>query len=105
VAATLLIALGVGAGVLKIAGCLLALALVPPWGRVAPRRLLLGVIWTASAVLTAYGGLLTAAGTVVLTGLLQPSGPVHRTALQWRPGHLSERAATALASGPTWPDR
>ena len=46
------IALGLGAGVLKVAGGLLALALVRPWGRVIPRRLLGGAAWTASVVLT-----------------------------------------------------
>ena len=51
------VALGLGAGVLKVAGGVLALALVRPWGRRVPRRLLLGVAWAASAVLTLYGGL------------------------------------------------
>jgi Protein of unknown function (DUF3995) len=77
------VALGVGAGVLKLAGALLALALVCPWGRVIPRRLLLGAAWAGSAVLTAYGGLLVAVGALVLTGLVSPSGPVDRTALRW----------------------
>jgi Protein of unknown function (DUF3995) len=77
------IALGLGAGVLKVAGGLLALALVRPWGRVIPRRLLGGAAWTASAVLTAYGGVLVAAGALVLIGLISPSGPVDRTALRW----------------------
>jgi hypothetical protein len=54
------VALGIGAGVLKVAGGLLALALVPPWGQLVPRRLLLGVAWAAGVVLTAYGGLLVA---------------------------------------------
>jgi hypothetical protein len=77
------VALGIAAGVLKVAGGLLALALVRPWGRAVPRRLLLGVAWAASMVLTAYGGLLVAVGTLVLTGVLGPSGPVDRTALRW----------------------
>ena len=77
------IALGLGAGVLKVAGGLLALALVRPWGRAIPRRLLLGAAWTASVVLTCYGGLLVAVGALVLTGLISPAGPVDRTALRW----------------------
>ena len=77
------IALGLGAGILKVAGGLLALALVRPWGRGIPRRLLGGAAWTASAVLTAYGGVLVAAGALVLIGLISPSGPVDRTALRW----------------------
>jgi hypothetical protein len=77
------VALGIGAGVLKVAGALLALALVRPWGRAIPRRLLLGAAWAASVVLTVYGGLLVAVGALVLTGLISPSGPVDRTALRW----------------------
>src|SRR5215207_6982161 len=77
------IALGLGAGVLKVAGALLALALVRPWGRGIPRRLLLGAAWAASTVLTAYGGLLVAVGALVLTGVINPAGPVDRRALRW----------------------
>ena len=77
------ITLALGAGVLKVAGGLLALALVRPWGRAIPRRLLLGAAWTASVVLTCYGGLLVAVGALVLTGLISPTGPVDRTALRW----------------------
>jgi Protein of unknown function (DUF3995) len=77
------VALGIGAGVLKVAGALLALALIRPWGRAIPRRLLVGAAWAASMVLTAYGGLLVAVGALVLTGLISTSGPVDRTALRW----------------------
>ena len=77
------VALGVGAGLLKVAGGLLALALARPWGRALPRWLLLGAAWTASTVLTGYGGLLVAVGALVLTGVINPSGPVDRTALRW----------------------
>ena len=77
------IALGLGAGVLKVAGGLLALALVRPWGRAIPRRLLGGAAWAASVVLTCYGGLLVAAGALVLGRLISPSGPIDRTALRW----------------------
>ena len=77
------IALGIGAGALKLAGGLLALALARPWGRAVPRRLLLGAAWAAAAVLTAYGGLLVAVGASVLAGVLRPAGPVDRTALWW----------------------
>ena len=64
--------MGIGAGILKVAGGLLALALVRPWGRAVPRRLLLGTAWAARMVLTAYGGLLVAVGTLVLTGVVRP---------------------------------
>jgi hypothetical protein len=73
------VALGLGAGPLKVAGGLLALALVRPWGRPVPRRLLGGAAWTASVVLTCYGGLLVAVGAL----RTPPPGPVDRTALRW----------------------
>jgi hypothetical protein len=77
------VALGAVAGILKVAGGLLALALVRPRGRALPRRLLLGAAWAASVLLTAYGGVLVAVGALVLTGVIRPSGPVDRTALWW----------------------
>jgi Protein of unknown function (DUF3995) len=77
------VALGVAAGVLKVAGGVLALALVRPWGRVVPRRLLLAAAWAAAGVLTAYGGLLVAVGALVLAAAVRPAGPVDRTALWW----------------------
>lgn len=77
------IALGLGAALVKVAVGLLALALVRPWGRVIPHRLLLGAAWAASLVMSAYGGLLVAVGALVLTGAVSPSGPVDRTALWW----------------------
>src|SRR5215216_4618983 len=51
------VALGIGAGLLKVAGGVLALAL--------------------------YGGLLVAVGALVLAGVIRPAGPVDRTALRW----------------------
>jgi len=77
------VALGIGAGALKVAGGLLALALVRPWGRVIPRRLLLAAAWSASTVLTVYGGVLVAVGALVLTGVIRPAAPVDWTALRW----------------------
>ena len=86
---------------------MLALALVRPWGRAIPRRLLLTAAWAGrsgsphgraeagarrllltaawagSVVLTAYGALMVVAGMLVLTGVITPSGPVDRTALRW----------------------
>jgi hypothetical protein len=58
-------------------------ALVRPRGRRVPRRLLGGVAWAASVVLTLYGGLLVAVGALVLAGVIRPAGPVDRTALRW----------------------
>jgi Protein of unknown function (DUF3995) len=96
------VVLGAGAGVLKVAGGLLALALARPWGRAVPRRMLLGAAWAASLVLTGYGGLLVAVGTLVLTGVISPSG-------RWtgrRCGGMSWSGTSGLWSGVScsaWP--
>ncbi len=69
-----------------MAGGLLALALVRPWGRVVPRRLLLIGSAAASALLTVYGGLNVAVAALVLSGVIHPAGVVNRTALRWHAG-------------------
>ena len=71
---------------LKVAGGLLALALVRPWGRVVPRRWLLLGSAGASVLLVAYGGLNVLAGVLVLSGVIHPGGNVDRTALRWHAG-------------------
>jgi hypothetical protein len=83
-AVPLLVALA--AAVAKMAGGVLALALVRPWGRVVPRRWLLISSAGVSAVLVVYGGLNVAAGALVLDGAIRPSGSVNRTALRWHVG-------------------
>jgi Protein of unknown function (DUF3995) len=70
----------------KVAGGLLALALVRPWGRVVPRRWLLIGSAGASVLLVVYGGLNVLLGGLVLSGVIQPSGSVDRTALRWHVG-------------------
>jgi uncharacterized protein DUF3995 len=70
----------------KVVGGLIALALVRPWGRVVRRRLLLMVSAVASVLLIVYGGLNVAAGALVLSGVLHPSGSVNRMALRWHVG-------------------
>jgi Protein of unknown function (DUF3995) len=75
--------LGSVAGVLKVAGGLVALALVRPWGRGVPRWLLLTAGWGGSVLLAVYGALLVATGALVLSGVINPTGPVDRTALRW----------------------
>ncbi len=67
----------------KVVGGLLALALVRPWGRVVPRRWLLIGSAGASVLLVVYGGLNVLLGGLVLSGVIQPSGSVDRTALRW----------------------
>jgi len=76
-------AAGGTSGLDTVGGAIEALALVRPWGRRVPRRLLAGVAWAAGVVLTLYGGLLVAVGALVLAGAIRPAGPVDRTALRW----------------------
>jgi hypothetical protein len=87
------VALGIGADVLKLAGALLALALLRPWGRLVPRRLLLGAAWAASVVLTAYGGLQVAVGAL----------GVDRGAAARRPGRPHRAAVARPGLGPVVP--
>jgi hypothetical protein len=114
------VALGTGAGVAKVAAGLLALSLVRPWGQLIPRWLRLGAAWLGSGVLIVYGGLLVAVGALVLTGVIDPTGPVDRTALRWhvmfwdplvpdlgppaRPGRLATRPqqVTVRHDEPDW---
>jgi hypothetical protein len=70
----------------KVVGGLLALALVRPWGRVLRRLWLLIVSAAASVLLIVYGGLNVAAGALVLSGVIHPSGSVDRSALRWHVG-------------------
>lgn len=73
-------------GLLKLAGAVLALALVQPWGRrVFPRRLLLVVGWACSALLIVYG-----AGTVINMLLVVVGGIPVPADMDWRGfyGHL-----------------
>jgi Protein of unknown function (DUF3995) len=70
----------------KVAGGMLALALVRPWGRVIPRRLLLAGSAAVSVLLVIYGGLNVLAGALVLSGAIHPAGRVDRGALRWHVG-------------------
>jgi hypothetical protein len=58
-------------GLVKVAGGVLALALVQTWGRrLIPRRLLLATGWVSSAVLVLYGGGQLVVQLMALTGVL-----------------------------------
>jgi hypothetical protein len=70
----------------KVAGGLLALALVRPWGRMVPRGWLLSGSAGASALLAVYGGLNVLLGALVLSGVIHPAGSADRTALRWHVG-------------------
>jgi hypothetical protein len=76
----------VAAAAVKVAGGLLALALVRPWGRDLPRRWLLVTAIGASALLVVYGGLNVAVASLVLSDVIHPSAGVDRTALRWHAG-------------------
>ena len=66
------------AGVLKVGGAVLALALVRPWGRVVPRRALLGAAWAGAVVLVGYGSLYVVGGALVLAGVVEVAGAEDR---------------------------
>jgi hypothetical protein len=74
------------ATVAKVAGGLLALALIRPWGRAVRRGWLLAGAAAASALLVLYGAVSVAVGALVLSGAIHPAGRVDRTALRWHVG-------------------
>jgi len=74
------------ATVAKVAGGLLALALIRPWGRAIRRGWLLAGAAAASALLVLYGAVNVAVGALVLSGAIHPAGRVDRTALRWHAG-------------------
>jgi len=78
--------LGLVAAAAKVAGGLLALALVRHWGRMIPRIWLLIASAAVSVVLVVYGGLNVLGGALVLSDAYHPSGTVDRTALRWHLG-------------------
>jgi hypothetical protein len=75
------VAVGTATAALKVAGGLLALALVRPDAARLPRRLLQRTALGAGALLAVYGGVLTAVGAVALTGALGEPADPH--ALRW----------------------
>src|SRR6185312_12467666 len=71
-------------GILKVLAGLLALALVRPWGRLVPRRLLLGAAWIACAIMAGYEG--AASGiqhTLMAIGVIGTPAGLGETALRW----------------------
>src|ERR1700728_2537435 len=56
-----------------VAGGLLSLALLRPWGRAVPRRWLLAGSAAVSLLLVAYGGINVLAGSLVLSGVIHPA--------------------------------
>jgi hypothetical protein len=70
----------------KVAGGMLALALVRPWGRAVPRGWLQLGSAAVSVLLVVYGGLNVLLGALVLSRLIHSGGSVDRTALRWHVG-------------------
>jgi len=66
------VVIALAATLAKVAGGLLALALVRSWGRAVPRRWLLAGSAVASALLVVYGGLNVLLGALVLSGVIYP---------------------------------
>jgi Protein of unknown function (DUF3995) len=77
------VAVGLLAAGVKLAGAGLAVALVHPAGRRLPQRPLWGLAAVATGLLILYGGALVVTGALVLLGVIDPAGPVDRTALRW----------------------
>jgi hypothetical protein len=80
---TLAVLVGLLVVAVKAVGGLVALGLS---GRGPCRRLHVPLLLAGglgSGLLIIYGGLLVAVGALVLTGVLQPEGPVDRRALTW----------------------
>lgn len=71
-------------GLLKVAGGVLALALVQPWGRRLPRRWLMGGAWAGAVLLTVYGTVQVSSVALVALGVLTPTQPVEPVVLWWR---------------------
>jgi Protein of unknown function (DUF3995) len=64
------IALNLGAGLLKAVVGLIALALVRPWGRRIPSKLLLAVAWVLGVGMSLYGGLGLVSDVLHVTGVI-----------------------------------
>lgn len=67
-------------GLLKLAGAILALALVRPWGGRLPRRPVSVLAWTAAVLLSLYGAVL-----VVGDALAVARGPRQQAPAAWSP--------------------
>lgn len=78
---TAAVAVGLVVVVLKAAGCALALALVRPFGRRLPPRLLEGTAVAAGGLLALYGGLLVLVGGLALAGVF--GDVADRSSLRW----------------------
>ncbi len=71
------------AGVLKVVGAVLALALIRPWGRRLARRPVVILGWLAAIVLTLYGAVLVVGDALGASGAVTLSKPVAAKPLLW----------------------
>jgi len=65
------IIINLGAGMLKTVIGLLALALVQPWGRIFPHKLLRASAWVLGVGMSLYGGLGLVSDVLHLTGVIR----------------------------------
>ncbi|WP_424187083.1 DUF3995 domain-containing protein [Actinokineospora sp. G85] len=72
-----------GAVVAKVAGMVLALALVQPWGRVFPRWLPLAGGWAGAVLLVGYGGTIVVTEALVVVGVIDAPAGVDWYAFYW----------------------
>lgn len=77
------LALGTATSLAKIGAGLLVLALVRPWGRHVPDRMLVGANVFVSAVLVTWGGANVLFGGLALAGAVSPADGIDERALRW----------------------
>jgi hypothetical protein len=70
-------------GVVKALGCLLALALVRPWGRVFPRWVLLAAALGGGALTALYGGASLVQHGLMVAGAIDIPAGLGATAARW----------------------
>lgn len=70
-------------GVLKVAGGFVALALVHPWGRRIPRKLLLFAAWGGGIFIILYEGASFIEAALIEVGLLDVPESMGATAVRW----------------------
>jgi hypothetical protein len=70
--------------ILKVIGGLLPLAMVQPWGRRFPRKLMRFAAWIAAGGLVLYGAVQTLAVGLVYLEVVPPEEHLEQRALRWR---------------------
>jgi hypothetical protein len=70
-------------GLLKVAGAIFVLALVQPWGRRLPRRLMITLGWGGGLSMMLYGISLLVQHGLMLTDVIDRQESLDATALRW----------------------